>query len=176
MHGIERPIGVDGADAIRLGLRKSGITGLNSLKKLTICGLKAIRAPSIGTAFFTGFNGDLQQNRQIRPCFTHGKVDDRLHSRCIQPAPRALINCGGIIKAIAQNHLARGQSGPDDLPHKLRAAGVHQQKLGLGGEIFWAVLEQLANLFATLRAARLAHHAHGVSLRLQAFGELVDVR
>ena len=85
---------------------KGRITGLNSLEKLTICGFKPVGAPSISAPFFADFNGDLQQNRQIRPCFAHGKVDDRLHLRGIEPATRALINRGGIIKAIAQHHLA----------------------------------------------------------------------
>jgi hypothetical protein len=95
----------------------------------------------------------------------------------IESAAMDLIGDGGIEKAVAEDNLAGGEGGTDDLTDELGAAGVEEEKLGLGGHVLigFAVLEGVADFFADGGAARFAQNAHGAAKGAEAFGKGGDL-
>ena len=89
----------------------------------------------------------------------------------------ALIRGGGIVEAIAEDDFAGGKRGPDDFADELRAAGVHQEQLGFGGQtaVGIAVLEEMTDFLAGRCAAGFAQQAHGASGSAEAFGEALNL-
>ena len=75
------------------------------------------------------------------------------------------------LKHSHQNHAMTAET-------ELRAAGVHQQQLGLGGHrmVLMAVLERVTDLLADGRAAGFAKQTHAMAECVEAVGEQLDLR
>jgi len=121
---------------------------------------------------------DDEKQRNVWPGVTHGNVNDGFYLLEIQLMTVALVRCGGIVEAIAQNNFSSGEGWANDLADELRAAGVHEKQFCLGSHslVLSAMFERVANFFADGSAAGLANGTNGVTFETQMFGKQRDLR
>ena len=124
------------------------------------------------------FVGDDEKECNVGSRVANGNVNDGFYHLEIQLATVALIRCGGIVEAIAQNNFSRSECWANDLADELRAAGIHQKQFCFGGHRFVlsAMFERVANFFADGSAAGLANGTNGVTFETQMFGKQRNLR
>ena len=91
----------------------------------------------------------------------------------VKTTPMALVGKGRIGKAVAQHHMALGESRQDDFLDVAAPSGKHQQ--GLGEWVHGVVQHQLAQFFGQGGAARFARQGDGSSLLAKGIGQALDV-
>ena len=89
--------------------------------------LKAIQPSTRGRTGQPHFNGQIKNQRQIRPQGALDKIFQFSDARLGQATPATLIGIGGIGKTVTQDHCSTRQSRPYHLRQMLRARRKHQE-------------------------------------------------
>lgn len=126
-----------------------------------------------------GGNGrvEVEEEGDGGQAITDGKTVDNSNFQGIDAAGNALIDGSGVVEAVADDDAASVQSRKDFFPDELGAAGGEEEEFGFGGEEcpVFGILQQVANGFAGVGAARLASDEwRGAHFR-QALGEELDL-
>lgn len=155
--------GVEQLDAVWIGGGELSIGGADPLVKFGRLLFHAVgrlrdRADAAEHAMAGGFDVDVEEEGQIGAAGADGELIELRDDRGIEAAGGALVNGGGIVKAIGDNERAGGEGGRDHFAHELAPARFEKEQLGLRrhGRAFGRELEEVANFFPDRRPARLA--------------------
>lgn len=167
---MQRPTGVDHAEAPRLGRGTGAVGGAHALEEFRTFHFDAIRRAAAAGARQALLHRQVEQQGEVRneaiggPALQFGDALERL------AAATALVGVAGVGEAVGQDPASRRQRGTDGTAHQLGARGEHEQQLGLGGEPLELGIEQhRADGLAGGRAAGFARDQHIVPLRRQLF-------
>src|SRR4051812_43682378 len=128
--GVDRTSCINQSNALWLSRGDGVVAVFNATKEFAVCFLESItfRGAARTTSRLAHFDGNAQEQREMRTRFADGDVDHVANKREIEFATIALIRGGRIVEAIAQYNFTRGKGRADDFAYELRAAGVHQQQ------------------------------------------------
>src|SRR4029077_15627892 len=155
-------------EPIRFRGGESVVRGGNALVELDRLALHPVRLVArFGQALEPTLHWNRQEERDVRA--GEGGRPRRRHA-----ASAALVRERGVVVAVGDHYLARGERRRDHLRDQLPTARHEEIHLGLRVQLQRAVQDDLANTLAELVAAWLAHH-HRLTAR-QRIAQQLDLR
>jgi hypothetical protein len=164
---LNRSVGIDYLDAIRLVRRKFAVGGTDGFIKVGWFLFHPVdsggRTNTPHYAPAGGFDIDIKEKREIRPALADRERVQAADHFIVQASGNPLVNGGGIGETIGNNHCATVERGLNDFAYELTAASFKEEQLSLRhhGHAFWDKLQEMANPFTDRGSARFARHKEG---------------
>lgn len=178
LHGFNRLVAVNDLNASRFAFGEVAVALPDALIEFERLVFHSVEEFPASGAFQSDARVQINYKRQVRQAIADGKCDDAGHELPIKLPGHALIDRAGIVKPVADDNLIAGKGRAYDFPDELGAAGAEQEQFGFryhcGG--LFAVLEDVTNLFAYIRAARLTGEQYRPALASQPGRQKLDMR
>ncbi len=161
MHGLGRGGSVNDANTQWLGGGDFEIALTDFFKKGLGLAFDAVEGAACSVNALPGGGAvHVEDERELRKCATDGEGIDGANAFKRKTTRDALIDGGGVEEAVQDDKNAAFEQWADFFTNDLRAAGGEEEQLGLRSHAvaFFGVLEEMADAFTDLSAARLAQH------------------